>query len=133
VAAARAFVRIALPLLCATSACTSVASDLRTAQTLYKDARYEDAQHWLSELERETASMPKPELTRFYYLRGMTAFRLGQREDALHFLALADALCAEDGTRLPAEWQTVMERTLQEVMPVGASSHAKNPLRPDTT
>ena len=77
--------------------------------------------------------MLKPDLTRFYYLRGMTAFRLGQREDALHFLALADALCAEDGTRLPPAWQSVMERTLQEVMPAGASSHARNPLRPDTT
>jgi hypothetical protein len=118
---------------CGATGCTSVAGDLRTAQALYKDARYEDAQHWLGELDREAVSMAKTDLTRFYYLRGMTAFRLGQREDALHFLALADALCAEDESRLPAEWRSVMERTLQEVIPAGASSHARNPLRPDTT
>src|SRR5688572_17561778 len=112
--------------------CTSTASELRTAQLLYKDARYEEALLWLTELHAETASMERDELARFYYLRGMTGFRLGQREDALHYLVLAEQLGNEDGARLPQAWRPVMERTLQEITPTSASPHARNPFRPDT-
>jgi hypothetical protein len=62
----------------------------------------------------------------------VASFRLGQREDALHYLALVDALCADDPQLLPTDWQPVMQRTLQEVTPTTASPHARNPLRADT-
>jgi hypothetical protein len=112
--------------------CTSLATELRTAQVLYADARYEEALLWLSELQAETSSMSPAELARFYYLRGMTGFRLGQREDALHYLVLAEQLSVDDAARLPPSWQSVMQRTLDEIMPSSASPHARNPLRPDT-
>lgn len=112
--------------------CTSTASELRTAQLLYKDARYEEALLWLTELQVVTPSMERDELARFYYLRGMTGFRLGQREDALHYLVLAEQLSNEDSGRLPQAWRPVMERTLQEITPSSASPHARNPFRPDT-
>lgn len=112
--------------------CTSISSDLKTAHALYRDARYEQSMLWLSELEGETAAMQRPDLAHFCYLRGMTAFRLGQREDALHYLVLADALSEENERLLPDQWRSVMQRTLQEIMPTGASSHARNSLRPDT-
>jgi tetratricopeptide (TPR) repeat protein len=118
--------------LAATAACGGAASDLRNAQALYKDARYEEALLWLAELEPKASEMEPSELARFYYLRGIASFRLGQREDALHYLALADALCAEQPDLLPTDWQPVMQRTLQEITPTNASSHARNPLRPDT-
>jgi hypothetical protein len=129
--------RVALAGTCAlwlvvANACTTVRSDLRNAQLLYKDARYEEAALWLSELESQVPRMDGGELARFHYLRGMTAFRLGQREDALHYLVLADELVSEDANALPPAWRSVMERTLQEIMPSGASPHARNPLRPDT-
>jgi ATP/maltotriose-dependent transcriptional regulator MalT len=128
---------VALAFACAAwlgsaAACTTVRTDLRTAQLLYKDARYEEAALWLSELESQAPDMDGGELARFHYLRGMTAFRLGQREEALHYLVLADQLVSEDTNALPAAWRSVMERTLQEIMPTGASPHARNPLRPDT-
>lgn len=112
--------------------CTSVATELRTAQLLYKDARYEEALAWLTELQTATASMERDELARFYYLRGMTGFRLGQREDALHYLVLAEQISNEDSGRLPQAWRPVMARTLQEITPTSASPHARNPFRPDT-
>jgi hypothetical protein len=112
--------------------CTSIATELRTAQSLYKDARYEEALLWLSALHNETSSMQRDELARFYYLRGMTGFRLGQREDALHYLVLAEQLSNEDSARVPQAWRPVMARTLQEITPTSASPHARNPLRPDT-
>lgn len=124
-------VRIALGLIWL-SGCTSIASEVRTAQLLYTDARYEEALLWLTDLQADTAAMSPAELTRFYYLRGMTGFRLGQREDALHYLVLAEQLSAEDADRLPPRWQPVMQRTLEEITPTSASPHARNPFRPDT-
>lgn len=112
--------------------CTSVSTELRMAQALYKDARYEDAQLWLAELQHETPDMSKDDLARFYYLRGMTGFRLGQRQDALHFLVLAEQLDAEAPGRLPSAWRPVMARTLAEITPASASPHARSPFRPDT-
>jgi radical SAM superfamily enzyme with C-terminal helix-hairpin-helix motif len=97
---------------------------------LYKDARYEEAQLWLSELQGQAHEMPKAELSRFYYLRGMTAFRLGQDEDALHYLAVARQLAKESPRDLPEAWQQLMGRTLQELTPTTASPHARNPLQP---
>jgi hypothetical protein len=130
-------IRVAFAFACAVwlavaSACTTIRSDLRVAQLLYKDARYEETALWLSELETQVPDMDGGELARFHYLRGMTAFRLGQREDALHYLVLADELVSEDANALPPTWRSVMERTLQEITPTGASPHARNPLRPDT-
>jgi len=123
---------VGLLVLLVSASCATASGDLRTAQLLYKEARYEEALLWLSELDDQVSAMAPAELAHFYYLRGMTAFRLGQREDALHYLALADELCAEDPDSLPVTWQPVMRRTLQEIVPTGASPHARNPLRPDT-
>jgi hypothetical protein len=128
----RAWPGVIAVLLSSLLGCTSISSDLNTAHAFYRDARYEQSMLWLTELEGETAAMERPDLAHFCYLRGMTAFRLGQREDALHFLVLADVLTAEDESLLPAQWRSVMERTLQEITPTGASSHARNSLRPDT-
>jgi hypothetical protein len=106
--------------------CTSVTSDLQTAQTLYADARYEQAQLWLVALDREARHMEPGLLSRFYYLRGMTAFRQGQREDALHFLVLAAELDEQPEGQLPPAWQAVLVRTLEEVAPTSSSPHARN-------
>ena len=121
--------RWALLLTCLTlapSACTSTATELRAAQALYKSARYEQCQSYLEALEREVDAMDERDLTRFHYLRGMTAFRLGQADDALHYLALAAALTDEDPLRLPENWLPILHRTLEQVTPVTASPHARS-------
>lgn len=122
----------ALAACCLLASCTTRASDLENAQALYKDAHYERAQEWLEGLEHETPAMDPGQQARFFYLRGMTAFRLGQRDDALHYLSLAAALVQQEPTRLPDAWRPVMHRTLSEITPTDASAHARNPLRPDT-
>jgi len=105
---------------------------LSTAQKLYADARYEEALEWLVELEPDAAEMDERELAGFYYLRGMTAYRLAQRDDALHFLALAEAAASRGPRLLSQSRRVVMERTLDELVPHDATPHARNPLRPDT-
>jgi len=121
-----------LPLVLLAAGCGTLSQQLSTAQKLYADARYEEALEWLVELEREVPSMNDGELARFHYLRGMTAHRLGQQDDALHFLALAEVAAARGPRLLSPSRRVVMERTLLELMPRDASPHARNPLRPDT-
>lgn len=106
------------------AACTTTASELRASQTLYKDARYEECQRYLEALEVDVRDMNDRDLTRFYYLRGMTAFRLDQPDDALHYLALAATLVDEDAQRLPESWLPILQRTLEQVTPATASPHA---------
>jgi hypothetical protein len=113
-------------LLSSAAGCTTASSELRASQALYKDARYEECQRYLEALEVEVESMNERDLTRFYYLRGMTAFRLGQTDDALHYLALAATLTDEDALRLPEAWLPIMRRTLEQVTPTTASPHARS-------
>ena len=63
---------------------------------------------------------------RFYYLRGMTAFRLGKRADALHYLALAREVAGERNDGLRPEWATAMARTILELAPDGAGGEEAN-------
>jgi hypothetical protein len=101
--------------------CTSPGTDLRSAQDLYRDARYEQAAAWLDALEPELQTMSSAERARFYYLRGMSAFRLGQRADALHYLALAQVLFADAPDDIPPPWRPVLERTLEALGPGGSA------------
>jgi hypothetical protein len=115
-----AAVRLALA-SCLALGCTSPATDLRSAQDLYRDARYEQAAAWLDALEPELQGMSKAERARFYYLRGMSAFRLGQRADALHYLALAQVLFTDAPDDVPPPWRPVLERTLEALGPGGSA------------
>jgi hypothetical protein len=101
--------------------CSSTNSDLLAAQSLYRDARYEQTAAWLDALEPELRTMSTGEQARFYYLRGMSAFRLGQRADALHYLALAQVLFDNEPEDIPPPWRPVLERTLEALGPSGSA------------
>lgn len=107
---------IALPILLAAS-CAAIGDDLRRAEQSYDQARYEDAQVWLIELERDEAQMDHGQRVRFHYLRGMTAFRLDDRRSALHYLAICNEENGEHGDALREEWRAALLRTLAELSP----------------
>lgn len=109
--------------------CVALGSELDTAAELYDDAQYEAAQRWLSELASQSGGMSRTQQARYYYLRGMTAYRLGQRQDALHYLALAMAAADTAGAALRPERRVIMERTLAEITPEDASHVARSPGR----
>jgi len=108
------------------SACTVLSSELETATALYDDAHYEAALRWLDQLEAESTSMTRTQQALFYYLRGMTAYRLGQHQDALHFLAVAQVAADRDGAALRPERRSILERTLHELTPTTATSHTRH-------
>lgn len=108
------------------SGCSALRDDMVRAENAYDEARYDVARVWLEDLEDDTPDMEIDMRARFYYLRGMTAYRLGHRNPALHYLALAREVSGEEssGALRPEQRQT-MERTLAELTPQDATFHAR--------
>jgi hypothetical protein len=96
-------------------ACSGADYDLRTASELYRDARYEAVQAWIAQLRREYSQMDAAQRATFHYLSGMTAYRLAQREEARHELALAAHGARASSQALGAEQVALLYRTLEEL------------------
>jgi hypothetical protein len=94
--------------------CTTHKDDLRRAQSAFSAARYEDVEVWLDDLEPELGRMTVEERATYFYLAGMSAYRIGQRARARHALAL----CREESSGLPAfsaQWLRNMHGALEEL------------------
>ena len=113
------------------ASCAQLREDLRKAEADYDAARYENAVVWLDDLERDTPSMDEQMRARFYYLRGMTAYRLNRRTEALHYLALAREVAGEQGVGLREQWRSTLEGTLEELTPTTATWVARPAARSD--
>ncbi|MBW2460294.1 MAG: hypothetical protein JRH11_01525 [Deltaproteobacteria bacterium] len=106
-------------------ACGTLSNDLIQAENAYEEAKYDDAEVWLADIGSDVAVLDDEHRARFYYLRGMTAYRLGRRDDALHFLALAREESGHaDSSHLSAEKRSIMDRTLDELTPHTATHRA---------
>lgn len=95
--------------------CAALRDDLRHAEQAFSEARYENAQTWLSDLEPSVPEMDRELRSRFYYLSGMTAFRTGERARARHYLALCREEAGESGVGLTPDWRTNLSATLLEL------------------
>lgn len=113
----------ALWLALSLGACGAAAAELRRAEQSYEQARYENALSWLADLEPNAPNLNHAERARYFYVRGMTEYRLGHRPEALHYLAVAREVTGEDGTGLREEQRDLMTRTLAELMPTEPLSH----------
>jgi hypothetical protein len=102
------------------SSCTSLGDDLRRAEQAFSEARYEDVEEWLGDLEPSVGKMSTPLRARYYYLAGMSAFRIGQRAQARHALALCREELAMSAEKLPEAWTHNLESALVELDPPAA-------------
>ncbi len=100
--------------------CASLRDDLLHAETAFDAARYDESEVWLRDLESQAPDMDAEQRSRFYYMRGMTAYRLRHRPDALHYLALAREVSGPRNMGLRPEWVTAMTRAIDELAPDGA-------------
>jgi uncharacterized protein YceK len=114
-----------LALAIALAGCASLRDDMSRAESAYDASDYDASLVWLTDLETQVPDMDMPMRARFYYMRGMTAYRLGKRNDALHYLALAREVAGPRGEGMRAEWQQQMERALTDLTPHDASSAAR--------
>ena len=112
-------------LLLLVGGCGTLSNDLIQAENAYEEAKYDDAEVWLADIGSDVVSLDAEHRARFYYVRGMTAYRLGRRDDALHFLALAreESGNAQD-SHLSTEKRAIMDRTLDELIPDTATHRA---------
>jgi len=103
---------------CAAAGCGSVDHDLQSARALYSDARYEDADARLAQLRSEYVDLSKPQRATLHFLSGMTAYRLGQPDEALHELALAAHAARDQASPSPlgTEQLALLYRTLEVLM-----------------
>lgn len=103
-----------LALLAALAGCSTYLDDLRRAQDAFSAARYEEAEVWLYDLEPELGRMGTEERATYYYLAGMSAYRIGHRARARHALAL----CREESLRVPSfseQWLHNMHNALDDL------------------
>ena len=80
--------------------CAGLSDDLRRARKSYAAAAYEDALTWLDAVERDIPGAERHDQAAWHYLRGMTAYRLGERRDARHYLALAHVIAGASRWRI---------------------------------
>lgn len=103
-----------LPIL-ALTACAIYREDLNRGQRLYDESQYERARAIFRALEADQDSLRATDRARYFYLRGMTEYRLGLRRDARHWLALAKATDQTHPGGLAQEWRERLERSLDEL------------------
>jgi len=108
--------------------CATLRQELGHAEVHYEQARYEQALVWLDELEPDLGAMDGATRTRFLFIRGMTAYRLDRRDDALHYLAVArESANEQPNNPLRVEWRNQLDATLEELTPVGPTWRARRP------
>lgn len=95
--------------------CQSYGDQLQRAQSYYERNQYELALAVVRNLEADQDSLSENEMVRYCYVRGMTDYRLGFKEDARYWLGLAKAASKASPVALQQEEQTRVEETLAEL------------------
>lgn len=102
-------------LCCSTLGCTSLGDDVQRAERAFHEARYEDVEVWLADLEPSLGKMEAPLRARYYYLAGMSALRIGKRNRARHALVLCREELGSTREPLPPEWMNNLRLALEEL------------------
>lgn len=103
---------IVTSLLAWTAGCQNYRDQLDRADAHYRAARYESALANLEDLESDLGHLDADEQVRYRYVRGMTSERLGQRDEARHWLALAREGAEQRPAALDEETRALLQRTL---------------------
>ena len=119
--------------------CTTYRDALQRSRTAYAASEHEQALAILRSIEHDVPRLSRAETTQYFYLRGMTDFRIGYRAEARHWLALAQAAEHEHPGALPEAWRDRLEESLDalngEVYQSGVGALAndgKPPRDPET-
>lgn len=97
------------------TACSTYRDELLRSQQSFDQNQHERALALLRALEPNATRLSLGEQAQYAYLRGMSDYRIGYRNDARHWLSIAKAHeDASQGT-LPAEWTARMNEALEEM------------------
>lgn len=101
----------ALLVLC----CATYRDHLNRGQRMYQENKYEDALAVWRVLEPDMDSLDDGDQARYAYLRGMTDFRLGFRDDARHWLAISKAINTAHPGGLSGDWPQRVDVALKDL------------------
>lgn len=117
---------LVLAFLVLAGGCAALQTEMVFAENAYDEAHYDDALVWLTDIEDDVPDMDDEMRARFYFVRGMTAYRLGKRDDALYYLGVAREVAGEEqSSPLGPSWHQTMTRTLDELTPESATFRAR--------
>lgn len=114
---ARLALALVLTLASSTLACTTYRDQLVRSQASFEQNQHERALGQLRALEPHMTKLAQPEQAQYAYLRGMNDFRLGYRDDARHWLAIAKTYDDASPGTLPSDWKARMNDALEELDP----------------
>jgi hypothetical protein len=106
---------IGIALWTSLAACAGHSDAIERGQRYYEDNQYERALALWRDLDRRDATLPPAERARFAYFRGMTDYRLGFRDDARHWLAIAKARDVDGSAGLGATWRERLDGALADL------------------
>ncbi|MEO8874209.1 MAG: hypothetical protein ABI461_01375 [Polyangiaceae bacterium] len=92
----------------ASAGCATYHDDLTRGETAFEANQHEQALAIFRSLELDTNHFDTSEKARYFYLRGMTDFRVGYKADARHWLLLAQAVETQTPGTLPDDWKQRM-------------------------
>ncbi|MFO7181853.1 MAG: hypothetical protein DIU78_024355 [Pseudomonadota bacterium] len=95
--------------------CAIFREDLNRGQRLYEENQYERALAVFRALESDMDSLSTEDRARYAYLRGMTDYRLGFREEARHWLGIALAIDTDHAGSLSPEWNQRLQQALDDL------------------
>jgi hypothetical protein len=90
------------------SGCATYHDDLARAEHAFEANQHEQALAIFRTLETDTGHFDTSEKARYFYLRGMTDYRIGYKADARHWLLLANAVETQTPGTLPDDWKQRM-------------------------
>lgn len=95
--------------------CQNYSDQLQRAQSYYERNQYELALAVVRHLESDQDSLSQTEAVRYCYVRGMTDYRLGYKNDARYWLGLAKASIKHAPAALQADEAERVNETLDEL------------------
>jgi hypothetical protein len=107
--AALAFSLLVMPFA---TGCATYHDDLVRAEHAFETNQHEQALAIFRTLELDTGHFDTSEKARYFYLRGMTDFRIGYKADARHWLLLANAVETQTPGTLPDDWKQRMNEAV---------------------
>lgn len=99
----------------ASVACNTYRDQLVRSQHAFEKNEHERTLGLLRALEPDVTRLEPSEQAQYAYLRGMTDYRIGYRNDARHWLSIAKSY--DDGApgMLPTDWKARMTEALDEM------------------
>lgn len=122
----RSYLSVGVALTLLIGGCASASKQLREGEKAYQSAHYEDAIIWFDSLERDVPKMSPNDRVRYHYYRGMSAYRLSDRDEALYHLSLTRELSEREKAALDEEAREELDRLLEELTPKGATYRAED-------